>query len=308
MKDFYSDMSFFDRFTKTADAVKHIQYFENLNLEDIDELALEKSIDEKFKIFPYTSCFIPEGSELFRARINIDRKPFLKVKDIETPPPDLIKKYGRANKPGEQIFYCATNYGLAAFEVLQDFKNSISPENEIAFLTIGVWKTLKPLNVLNIIESPVLHDIRDDIKKDFENQKYILTKYHFNNEIVEANNLISQFFANQFTKSKIESHHDYKISALYTRRLKIMNSFISEEYTDRKFDGVNYPSIAMKYNGDNQALFIENIEKKLTLVNAIQVVCSNFNFEKPEFLGRIIREAESIVDGEIIWKKEFYSP
>jgi hypothetical protein len=308
MKDSFSTKEFFDRFTKAVDAVKHIEYLENLNLDETDDLTLEKIVDDKFPIFTYTSGRIPEGTELFRARLNVNEKPFPFVNDIWTPPVDRINNYGRANRPGEQIFYCASNFRLAAFEVIQDFKNSLSPKHEVAFLTIGVWKTLKPLHVALIIDSPVLHNIRHDIRDNFEKNQALLNKGHLTNEVVTANNLISQFFSDQFTKSNIKSHNDYKISALYARRLKESSKHIAKEYKSEIFDGINYPSVAMKFKGDNQAIFIDSAKNKLKLINVIQVVCSNLDFDSGNFVAGIMHEAETIDSGNITWKKEIYSP
>jgi hypothetical protein len=291
-----------------GELTQHIQYLENLKLDEIDDSTLENYIDKSFPIFSYTDGVIPAGSELFRARLNFDEEPFSEVKDISTPPLNLIKSYGRANKPNEQIFYCASNFRLAAFEVIQDFKNSLSPKHEVAFLTIGVWKTLRPLHVAIIIDSPILHSVRNDIKENFEKHQKMLNHRHLTNEIVTANNLVSQFFADQFTKREIKSHHDYKISALYTRRLKTMNNYVAEQYKSEKFDGINYPSVAMKFKGDNQALFIENLETKIELTNAIQVVCSNLDFENANFVAGIMHEAKTIQNGKIEWKSEIYRP
>ena len=308
MKDFYTDKSFFLRFVSVDEAFKLIEHLEHLNLSEIDDIYLEKYIEDKIKIIPYTNGVIKAGTELFRARLNINEKPFTEVKDIWVPPIDLIKEYGRANKPNEQIFYCSSNFRLASFEVIQDIKNSLSPKNEVAFLTIGVWKTLEDINLADIIHSPVLHKTRGDIRANFQKHQEILYKQHLTPEIATASSLISQFFSEQFTKYKTNSHHDYKISAYYTRLLKTMNSKIAPEYIKKKFDGVNYPSVAMKYKGDNQAVFLESAKQKLELINAIQVVCSNLDFESGDFTAGIMHEAKSIIGGKIVWKEEIYRP
>jgi len=308
LKDFYSDKNFFSRFVSVDEAINLIEHLEQLNLSEVDDTYLEKFIEDKIKIVPYTNGVIKSGAELFRARLNKDISPYTEVKDIWIPPADLIKYYGRANKPKERIFYCASNFRLASFEVIQDFKNSLSPKQEVAFLTIGVWKVIEDINAAAIIHSPVLHKVRNDIKDNFQKHQKILYQKHITPEIATASSLVSQFFSDQFTKHEIKSHHDYKISAFYTRLLKTMNSKIAPEFAKEKFDGINYPSVAMKYKGDNQAIFIESAKKKLKLINAIHVVCSNLDFESGDFTAGIMHEAKSIVDGKIVWKTEVYSP
>ncbi len=95
----YTQKEFEERFTKTNDAIKHISELESLDLKDISDDELESKINNCFNIIPYTSATIPVGSELFRARVNINKTPFDKVKDIYVPPPNKITEYGRANRP-----------------------------------------------------------------------------------------------------------------------------------------------------------------------------------------------------------------
>lgn len=304
----YSKKEFEERFTKTSDAIKYISELELLDLRQISDEELENKIDNYFKLIPYTGATIPVGVELFRARINVGDNPFDKVKDIYIPPTDLITEYGRANRPNEQIFYSASNFKQASFEVIQNLKYSIAPDRQVVFLTIGIWRVKEELHLTNIINSPVLHSLRQDIVEAFTHNQKLLNNGILKEDIVNANNLISQFFSDQFTKDKIKSHHDYKISAFYVRRLKAMNKLIADKHQSAKFDGVNYPSVAMKYKGDNQAIFIESATKKLELVNTIQVLCGNLNFDRGDFLPGVLHEAESIIDGIIKWKSEIYTP
>jgi len=297
---------FHKRFTKVKDALQFIEAVEKLDLSKISDDELGEMIDQNVPIFPYTSATIPAGTKLFRARLNKKNKPYLKTKDIFIPPIDKINEYGRANKPHEQIFYCASNFKLAAFEVIQDFRYSLVPQKEIAFLTIGIWKTKIDLHVASIVHSPFLRKIREDINEHYNEIENILNGEHHNREFATAGNLVFQFFADQFTKHKIESHCDYRISALYSRRLRHANSVISEHYQNEKFDGINYPSVAMAYKGDNQALFFETASEKLELVNAIQVVCGNIDFKNASFTVKVLDEAERIKNGNIQWKEEIY--
>jgi hypothetical protein len=293
-------------FPKTDDVIKFINEISNINLNEISYEELEARIHSNFRYIPITDCFIPAETNLFRARVNQNNVPYSLVKDIYLPPKKLIDKYGRANRPGQQIFYCASNYKLASFEVIQDLKNSFSPAMEVAYLTVGIWKTKSKLHLANIIDSPFLHQLRDDIKKHYKKIQSMLNNGNLSKELVDSNNLISQFFSDEFTKEEIKSHLDYKISALYANSIIAMNKIIAKEYSKEKFDGINYPSVAMKYKGDNQAIFPNSAQSKLELTNSIQVLCGNLNFEKGDFTGGIIHEAESIENGNIKWKDEIY--
>lgn len=294
------------RFTRPSDAVRKVDSLKIVDLSTITDLELSKLINSYFNIIPFTSGKVPAGTELFRARVNFNKEPFDLVTDIYTPPSHLIKKYGRANKPGERIFYSASNFKLAAFEVIQDLKHSFNPSREVAFLTIGIWKTKVDLHLACILDDPKIHKLRQDIHDSFQANQKILFNGNISTDTAISNNILLQYFAEEFIKSEIRGDFDYRVSNFYISSLRQANGFVAPRYSSEKFDGVNYPSVAMKYKGDNQALFIESADNKLEFVNAIQVICANLDFENGDFMPGILHEAETIKDGRITWKREIY--
>lgn len=296
------------RFTSPNDIVRKVDSLKTVDLSAITDLELSKLINSYFNIIPFTSGKVPAGTELFRARVNSNKEPFDLVSDIYVPPSHLIKKYGRANKPGERIFYCASNFKLAAFEVIQDLKYSFNPSREVAFLTIGIWKTKVDLHLACILDDPKIHKLRQDIHDSFQANQKILFNGNIGTDTAISNNILLKYFAEEFTKSEIRGDFDYRVSNFYISSLRQANGFVAPRYSSEKFDGVNYPSVAMKYKGDNQALLIESADRKLEFVNAIQVICANLDFENGDFMPGILHEAETIKDGRITWKKEIYRP
>jgi len=292
---------FHNRFTKLKDTLNYLENLENLDLINTEYEDLERIIDERFPIIPYPSAIIPAGTELFRARLNEYKNPYTNVQDIFIAQSENIIEYGRANKPNEQIFYCASNFQLATIEVIQNYQKNPFAEKGIAFLTIGVWRTKSDLHVSNITHSPILHKFRQDISSNYNQIEEILKSEHHTVDFAKSSSLILQFFAEQYTKNTIKSHHDYKISAFYANRLNQIKANIAFEYAKEKFDGINYPSVAMKYKGDNQALLLETAENKLELINTLFVMCGNINIENPSFTPGILHEAKNIVDGIIEW-------
>lgn len=297
-----------NRFTKPADAVRYITELESLDLSTVTDRQLEALLDKFFPVFPYTRGIIEAGEEVFRARINVNNVPYTNVKDIYVRDRDAILTYGRAHRPCEQIFYCSSNYLLAAFEVIQEMKHDNNPNGVVADLTIGIWKAQRDLQVTNIIHSKKLHDLRKDILELYKSNQDLLNNGRLQSETIDANNLLLQFFSDQFTKDNIKDNAEYRISSLYASRLKQANDLLAPQYYSERFDGINYPSVAMKFKGDNQAIFTDNFQSKFQIVNAIQVVCGNINFETGEFMSGVLHEAESIDDGVIKWSKEIYQP
>lgn len=303
-----SQSEFESRFTRPDDAVRRVDSLKALDLSKVSDSELSKQINNFFNIIPFTSGTIPAGTELFRARVNADKEPFQSLSDIYSPPSHLIKKYGRANKPGERIFYSASNFKLAAFEVIQDFKHSFNPSRETPFLTIGIWRTKVDLHLACILDDPKIHKIRNDIHEGFKLNQEILFNGNINEETAISNNIIMQYFAEEFTKSEIRSDLEYRVSNFYISSLRQANNFVAPEFSSEKFDGVNYPSVAMKYKGDNQAIFIESADNKLEFEKALLVICANLDFENADFTPGILHETESIKDGRLTWKKEIYRP
>lgn len=296
------------RFTKPDDAVARVNLLKSLDLSTITDSELSKLINRYFNVIPFTSGIIRAGTEVFRARISSKNEPFNLVSDIYAPPSHLIKRYGRANKPGERIFYCASNLKLAAFEVIQDLKHSINPAREVVFLTIGIWSTKQDLHVACILDDPKVHKLRQDIHDSFKENQSILFNGNISTSTAISNNVLLQYFAEEFTKMEIRGDFDYRVSNYYVSSLRQANEFVAPKYNSDKFDGVNYPSVAMKYKGDNQAIFIESADSKLEFVTALQVICVNMDFENGDFLPGILHEAESINNNKITWKKEIYKP
>lgn len=304
----WNQEEFEKRFTEPVDAIRKVDQLKSLDLSTKSDDEIKDLINSYFNIIPFTSGTIPAGSELFRARLNQNDQPYNSIEDIYAPPAQVVKGYGRVNKPGERIFYSASNFKLAAVEVIQDFKYSFNPKQEVAFLTIGIWRTMVDLHVASIIHDPKIHELREDIKKDYKSNQDLLFNGMIKNETALASNILLQFFAEEFTKADIKGDYEYKISNFYISSLREANNHIAPQFQSEKFDGIDYPSVAMKYKGNNQALFIDSVDDKLEFTNAIEVICSNMDFDKGDFLLGILHEAESIEEGKIIWKKELYRP
>ena len=297
--------------TTSIDAIKYIVELEGLNLKAISFDDLQKLVLNYFPVLPIPASEIPVGEKIYRARLNIENnnKAFTLAERITAPKSEYVKEFGRANKINEPIFYASSNYLMAAFEVMQYYKTNDFINDKILFLTVGEWEVKQKLNIAQIVHSDKTHSIRKDIQENYLKRKAILDHGiltgEFKQDVVDAATLICDFFANQFTKENVNSHHDYKLSACYVERIKNIREYqsITEE---NKLDGVNYPSVAIKYKGDNQAIFIESVEAKLKLVNAYQLVCFYVNYSEFGCTSKILHEAESIENGIITWKTEMY--
>lgn len=278
-----------------ATTLKHTQFLESLDLYNVTDTFLEDYILQNLPILNFSNSFITPGTKLYRGRKNKTQTPHSDYKNLfapETP----SKVYGRAHRPGENIFYCAANHGIAAMEVLEKTK-------EPQFVTIGVWEVVEQIHVAKVIASPEVLSVRPDIKERYEmGQDMIRKNGHVSDQTILSSNILNQFFTKQFTKTKILSPNDYKITALFTNALREMNKFIAPQYKNESIEGIAYPSVAVKYRGDNAAIFIESAKYKLKLIHAYNVVIIDFGKNQENLNMSFLLESESIIDGKIKWK------
>jgi len=293
------------RLPDPVDILTSIEKLRNLDLAKISDTAIADLITNYFNIILFNDYVIPAGSLIYRTRFNRNMEPFSSVKKIYVPPAEKIAKYGRANKTGERVFYGSVNCNVALYEVLQNYRRDNIKKDKRLFFTIGVWKVLSDLHVSNIIDNTKIYNIRPDIFQAYQNeQKSALSGVLKGTKSLKtaiSESLIFKYFAEEFTKERTKKDPDYKVSNFYISCLREMNQTISQKFEDEKFDGINYPSVAMKYKGDNQAIFIESADNKLKLEDVLLIQCRNIDFKDIDFKVEILGKAKSISNDKIVW-------
>jgi len=177
------------------------------------------------------------------------------------------------------MFYCSTSRNVPFFEL------NMMPGEMIA---ISKWRTLDKLTVNNIGYTNLVFS---ELNSNRSTPEYGELKQP--TEIPLTNSLIDEFLSSVFTKV-VPERNEY----LY----KLLIAIAEKMFSDDMFDGLLYPTIAMRANADNLAIKPRYIDsKKLELVNI-------------EFIGIDTREgiqftvtdtdfANSIKsDGTIEWK------
>ena len=240
-----------------------VSYRDRLGKIDYDDVKI--LINESLKKIPVATAKLKKNTPIDRVRLNRE-KPFFYCQDDLSymKNQDDIKKYltkfGRANKPHQPVFYGALesseigqNRVTAIYEtsdLLNDTK-SICLDGQL--FTLSRWITSEELIVAEIVFADEALIINSDIKKSFDHHFESL-KNHPSREFVLRQ---LQFFSNEYAR-KINSHHDYKISAAYSDI--IMNKF--------GLAGIAYPSVQTRYKGQNLVLRTDIVDKHLEL-NAV---------------------------------------
>jgi hypothetical protein len=304
----YNAKEFESRFPSKEVALDFVSKLRGLTLKDISLKELDQLIDSVFYIIPFSLGVIPKNTLFYRARVNEKDKSFLHLDQLTLRKHSDVKSFGRANQPGESIFYCSTNMNLACGEVLQDIRYSFKPKYEAGFATVSVWKALKDIRVAPVYYSEKVAKVRKDVASYKEgNRKQVREWNHVSHATLDVTDLIMEFFCDEFSKSDITYEDDYKFSVSYTRRLQHANTLVAPQHEKERFDGIVYPSVALKFAGDNVALFDDNLYSKIKFHTAYELVCTHFDFDIGTLNSFFLHEIESIdANGNIIWKQNIY--
>ncbi|MBK9637740.1 MAG: hypothetical protein IPO63_07930 [Bacteroidetes bacterium] len=294
-------------FPNKEKTLEYLTILDNIKLEKITLKELEKQIKQYFPIIPYHENQIDSGKELFRTATCNSELPHKSVDRIKYPPMEVLMRkneFGRANRPDQQVFYCAANFLISTMEVCQHLKCIPLIKERFGYATVGIWETVSPLKILYICHSPKANSIREEMRNSNEAYINILKKDGIPEVTIDANKLILEFFANQFAKDNIKSHHEFKYSVYYSSMVEKMN-----EISHFSQHGLVYPSVPMKYIGDNVCLTKATYEDKnnLQIKKALFIYYYNVDFDKGEFDYDILDESESIFGTQIYWRKKKYN-
>ncbi|MBI2280480.1 MAG: RES domain-containing protein [Bacteroidetes bacterium] len=123
---------------------------------------------------------------LHRVRRNeADNEFFHKTKDLHYADPEFVTTYGRVNKPGQSMFYCAESNQICRLELLHDYllKNDVGHER---YFTYSQWEINKELNFLVLAVAPSNREIsnrftiRDDCFNFIKSQPTDTQQSYFN--------------------------------------------------------------------------------------------------------------------------------
>lgn len=193
--------------------------------------------------FIITSPVYAPGLALYRG-VLVGSRPAL-VSRIGPPPPEFIKYDQRCNRAEHPMFYGSGDVHTPLYEL------QYSPGD---LLVLSEWRTTRELLTLHAGYTASAFEALNagrPVPPDM-NQPH-------------GNALIQQFLAELFTL-RVEDGDEH----LYAASIAIAEVFLSELKSNsyRSIDGIRYPSIAKRANGDNFALTIDFVRTGLEFVCA----------------------------------------
>jgi RES domain len=221
------------------------------NTSSIESYVYIKNILDNILI-PLPVRQIPKGTRLARSRGHLNgERLFEKVSDLSYRT-DIqnIKTFGRANEPGQSMFYCSDNHKIAFIETSQITRENIAKDFEL--MTTSVWVADKDLLAVNIISNDEIRGQNqhlDLMSKDFEQ---IIEKE--GTEKAKVVHKVLHFLSKEFTRKANGDPNAYKISCAFTNY--VFNNL-------PLIDGILFPSTLYTTEGINFVFKPNSVDDKL---------------------------------------------
>lgn len=226
---------------------------------------------DTFVTVPICHIKIPKGTVLFRGRKNEGDKLFARLDEIGLKSKDKVHSFGRANIPGQPVFYACTNQETVAREVTQWYINDSGRAQVLftrglmgkgwnrsaSFITISAWHVIEDLNLGLLFSAdekkrtPGIQRSAVEREKPFIGQS---ENYH------KSFHKILDFFSNEFGKIDVKNELEYIYSAYYAYEIYHQTN---KQNPLLKLDGINYASIANDCRGENIAICESSFRRKI---------------------------------------------
>ena len=265
-------------------------------IDPADKFAYEKAIIafESIGHLPILIKKIEETIKIFRTRTHDSPDYFTKISDISITPSSYVKAFARCNKPYQSIFYGAENRPTSFMELVEYWAETTKFGDKL-FVTIGMWETTKPVNLI-IVTTP-------DITKrdsDFDKEHGLGYDEHLKKRSKEDQQFSSVFYNYMFDKFRSRAKHDLK-----TYIITSAYSNLALTRAGGNADGISYPSVPFNEKGVNFALLENYFKSSLRLINVmrLQFEISPTDQGKHKFteLQNVMTNKISMADGTIEW-------
>jgi hypothetical protein len=213
-----------------------------LDLKTVGVDMLREELRPLLRGYALSTPILAPPQRLYRGVTRQDKPQ--KVAEIGYPPAHKIRRFGRVNRPRQSRFYCSIGSPVTFFEL------GVKSGDYVA---LSQWKLREPLLVNNAGFSPStfarLNSNRSDTPKWQIDEPV---------ENTAAAQLVHEFFCEEFCQIvEDDADHKYKVSvAISELLLGPLAGDLSNiaSVPNKRFAGIVYPSMAVKWNSDNLVL------------------------------------------------------
>lgn len=234
--------------------------------------AIVKQMHALAVLAPYSTGRICQpGTIFYRATSHHSSVP-KRIEDVWFPPAERVTRFGRANRPGQPLFYCCSDPD-GAFRELD--------------VTVGQYVVL---TTWRCVEAVIVHDAgysqsvfrragtsRDVPVQDLEDRLRLSSE----------GRAVREFLAMAFT-DPTATH--YRITAAIAELLM----------SSDQIGGIIYPAVARGADVDNLALRPEIVVKSLELVDAVVALAETVNTEGTGSI--VVARLSSVTNGDLGWE------
>ena len=247
---------------------RKLKAISNLNLAITPYRRIQHILNKEL-FMPISVAQLHAGQYVERIRINNGIEIFTEkdkisyIKDSRK-----IETFGRANAPGQAMFYGSVvsngiltlaRISALAETVLELQGDNKGVSNRKLLMTVGKWKLKKDLIVSELVFNKEAVEKCGDTRRAYETQLKIITE-KFEGLQLKQHIALLEFYSKQFAR-RAEKDTDYKISAAFTECV----------CRNANLHGIIYPSVQTEFEGTNVALTPEAVETCLELEEALIV-------------------------------------
>lgn len=214
---------------------------------------------------------------------NVDQLSYRK--DIEN-----IDKFGRANEPGQSVFYCSNNEILSFVETSYIAREQKDKDYE--YNTTSIWVSTEDILAVSLLTNDDIkgqHTEIDESSRSFEN---LISGQ--NDESANAVKSLLQFLSKEFSRASEGNSNHYKITAAFA-------NYIFDSVNNA--DGILYPSTLYRTEGFNFAFKPDVVENKLQFYAAQRIKMQNMGNKRYQETEKIESEINQPNDNVIHWLK-----
>lgn len=240
--------------------------------------------------FPIPITIYPKGTKFIRARVHNRNEDFFKTTDQLSYRKDLlnIKKFGRANEPGQSIFYCSNNEILSFVETSHIAREN--KEKNFEYLTESLWISTEEITAVTLLTNENIrgqHSEIDNSSRSYE--RMFESQNDENSKIVKE---LLEFLSKEFSQIANGNSNHYKITSAFA-------NYIYDTVED--VDGILYPSSLYPIEGFNFAFKPNVVETKMKFYAARRIKMTKIGDKKYADLEQIESLPYTREDNNISW-------
>lgn len=228
------------------DLQRELTALENGSFAALNDEELREKIRLIHDGFILSAPILPPGSAIYRA-VKVQERP-RHIARVSYPPKDVVKKYGRLNRPNEPMFYGAFH----SMFCLQECSWQIGE-----FFAVSGWLTTQQMTFNHLgFSQEVLEGVKT--RRDLPSFATISEETH-------RNFLIRSWQARVFTKLVATGDESLYRLPVALKDIALSKMVQNQPTLPDIFSGVLYPSVASWLLGDNVAVLPSEVDAKLAL-------------------------------------------